>query len=86
MLRNKRNVVSRVAFLAAFGLAGQIATAVEVPVTKEVQNLIDYQCHGAKTLKQAQDNYTNMGRGYTDAHPVMVCLKKKIEELKTAGK
>lgn len=64
----------------------QVARATDVPMTREIQAIVDFQCHQAKTVKQAETNYANMGRGYTDAHPVMECLKKKIEELRAAGK
>jgi hypothetical protein len=78
--------VSHVAFMAASFLVFQGATADELPRSKEIQNLIEFQCNGAKTLKQAEANYADMARGFTDQHPVMICLKKKIEELKAAGK
>lgn len=86
MHRNKPHRNFRFASLVVLAVAGQVAMAADVPVTKEVQNLIDFQCHGATTVKQAEANYANMARGYTDQHPVLVCLKKKIEELKAAGK
>jgi hypothetical protein len=79
-------IISRVAIVAAFVSVCQGAMADELPRTKEIQNLIDFQCNAAKTLKQAEANYADMARGFTDAHPVMVCLKKKIQELKAAGK
>jgi hypothetical protein len=86
MQRSKNSIVSRVALMAAFVSVCQGATAADAPLSKDVQTLVDFQCHGVKTLKQAEANYANMGRGYTDRHPVMECLKKKIEELKAAGK
>ena len=86
MQPSKHRIVSRVAILAVLASVCTIAPAADAPVSREVQNLIDFQCHGAKTLKQAQANYADMARGYTDQHPVMICLKKKIEELKVAGK
>ncbi len=86
MQRSKRLIVSRVAIAAVIVSVCQGAMADEVPITKEIQNLIDFQCNAAKTLKQAEANYANMARGYTDQHPVIICLKKKIEELKAAGK
>lgn len=86
MHSNKRRIVSSVVAMAAAILAGQGAVADEAPMTKEVKSMVDFQCHGAKTLKQAEANYANMARDYTDQHPVMACLKKKIEELKAAGK
>ncbi len=67
-----------------FALSGRHGR--RMPRSKEIQNLLDFQCNAAKTLKQAEANYADMARGYTDAHPVMICLKKKIEELKAAGK
>lgn len=79
-------IVSRLAIMAALFAAGQAATAGDVPMTQEVKNLVEFQCHAAKTSKQAEANYADMGRGYTDAHPVMECLKKKIADLKAAGK
>lgn len=86
MQRSKQSVLLRVAMVAAFVSVFQGASADELPRSKEIQNLIEFQCNGAKTLKQAEANYADMARGYTDQHPVMVCLKKKIEELKAAGK
>jgi hypothetical protein len=82
----RNNTVSRVAIVAALFSVFQVAMADELPRSKEIQNLIDFQCNAAKTLKQAEANYADMARGFTDAHPVMICLKKKIEELKAAGK
>jgi hypothetical protein len=86
MQRSKQSVLSRVAMVAAFVSVFQVASADELPRSKEIQNLIEFQCNGAKTLKQAEANYADMARGFTDQHPVMICLKKKIEELKAAGK
>ena len=86
MQRSKHSVLSQVAVLAAFVSVFQVARADQLPRDKEIQNLIEFQCNGAKTLKQAEANYADMARGYTDQHPVMICLKKKIEELKAAGK
>jgi hypothetical protein len=83
---SKQRFVSRIAILAAIVSVCQGAFADELPRNKEIQNLIDFQCHGAKTLKQAEANYADMARGFTDQHPVMICLKKRIEELKAAGK
>jgi hypothetical protein len=84
MQRSK--LVSQIALMAASILLFQGATADELPRSKETQNLVEFQCNAAKTLKQAEANYADMARGFTDAHPVMICLKKKIEELKAAGK
>jgi hypothetical protein len=86
MQRSKPLILSRVAIVAAFVSVCQVATADQLPRSKEIQNLIEFQCNAAKTLKQAEANYADMARGYTDSHPVMECLKKKIEELKAAGK
>jgi hypothetical protein len=83
---SQRSILSRVAVIAAAFSVCHLAAADELPRSKEIQNLIDFQCNAAKTLKQAEANYADMARGYTDAHPVMICLKKKIEELKAAGK
>jgi hypothetical protein len=83
---SKQRFVSRIAILAAIVSVCQVGFADELPRNKEIQNLIDFQCHGAKTLKQAEANYADMARGFTDQHPVMICLKKRIEELKAAGK
>lgn len=86
MQRSKLSIPSCVATAAALVMFCHGAAATDVPMTREVQNLVAFQCHGAKTLKQAEANYADMARGYTDAHPVIICLKKKIEELKAAGK
>ena len=86
MQRSKNSIVSRVAIIAALVSVCTGATADPLPRSKEIQNLVEFQCHAAKTLKQAEANYADMARGFTDAHPVMECLKKKIEELKAAGK
>jgi hypothetical protein len=86
MHRNKQSMVSRVAIMAALVSVCQGATAADAPMSKEVKNLVDFQCHGVTTLKQAEANYANMARAYTDKHPVMECLTKKIEELKAARK
>lgn len=86
MQRSKQWIVSRVAIMAAVVAVCQGASAGTVPITREVQALIDFQCHQAKTLKQAEANYANMARGFTDRHPVMECLTKKIEELKVASR
>jgi hypothetical protein len=83
---SKQRSISRLAILAAIVSMCQGAIADALPRNKEIQNLIDFQCHGAKTLKQAEANYADMARGFTDQHPVMICLKKRIEELKAAGK
>jgi hypothetical protein len=85
MQRSNQRIVSRVAILAALVSMCQIAAAALSP-EKELQVLLDFQCHGAKTLKQAETNHENMGRRFTDRHPVMECLKAKIVELKAAGK
>ena len=82
----KKWKVSRVALVAALVSVCQVTLADPLPRSKEIQNLIDFQCNAAKTLKQAEANYADMARGFTDSHPVMECLKKKIEELKAAGK
>jgi hypothetical protein len=86
MQRSKNSIVSPVAIIAALVSFCTGAMADPLPRSKEIQNLLDFQCHAAKTLKQAEANYADMARGFTDSHPVMECLKKKIEELKAAGK
>lgn len=86
MQRSRGWIVSRVAIMAAIVSACQGAMADPLPRSKEIQNLLEFQCYAAKTLKQAEANYADMARGFTDSHPVMECLKKKIEELKAAGK
>jgi hypothetical protein len=86
MKLSKQSIISRVAIIAAAVSVCHLAMADELPRSKEIQNLIDFQCNAAKTLKQAEANYADMARGYTDSHPVIICLKKKIEELKAAGK
>lgn len=86
MHRSKQGMISRLVMAGALVSAFQLGHATNVPMTKEVKNLVDFQCHGATTLKQAEANYANMSRGFTDQHPVMECLKKRIEELKAAGK
>jgi len=86
MHSSKRRIVSSVVSMVAAIVACQVAAADEAPMTKEMKSMVDFQCHGAKTLKQAEANYANMARDYTDQHPVMACLKKKIEELRAAGK
>lgn len=98
MQRGKQWFVSRVAILAMAVSTCQVALPDEatladsapvadaVPMTRQIKSMVDFQCHGAKTSKQAEANYANMARDYTDQHPVLVCLKKKIEELKAAGK
>ncbi|MEO6078320.1 MAG: hypothetical protein ABIQ86_00870 [Steroidobacteraceae bacterium] len=83
---SKHRIVSRVAVVAALVSVCQAAMADPLPPSVEIKNLVEFQCHGAKTLKQAEANYADMARGFTDAHPVMECLKKKIVELKAAGK
>jgi hypothetical protein len=85
MQRSNYRIVSRVASLVAVVSVCQGAFA-GLPPEKEMKVLLDFQCHGAKTLKQAEANHATMGRRFTDAHPVMECLKSKIEELKAAGK
>jgi hypothetical protein len=86
MQRSKKSIVTRAALIAAIVSVCQGIMADPLPRSVEIQNLLDFQCHAAKTLKQAEANYANMARGFTDQHPVMECLKKKIEELKAAGK
>jgi hypothetical protein len=86
MQNSKRLIVSRIATLAAFVVLGQAAVASDAPMSKELQSMVDFQCHGATTLKQAEANYANLARGYTDQHPAMACLKQKIQALKAAGK
>lgn len=83
---SKLSIVARATFAAAAVSVCFGAIADELPRAKEIQNLIDFQCNAAKTVKQAEANLADMSRGYTDSHPVIVCLKKKIEELKAAGK
>jgi hypothetical protein len=83
---SNQRIVSRVAIMAAIFSVCQGASAADAPMSKEVKNMVDFQCHAVKTLKQAEANYADMARGYTDQHPVMECLKKKIAELKAAGK
>lgn len=85
MQLSKPSIVSRFAIVTLVAAAGS-AVAADAPMSKEVKNMVDFQCHSVTTLKQAEANYANMARAYTDAHPVMECLKKKIEELKAAGK
>ena len=87
MQRNKHWTVPIVVSLASwFRLPGEQCPTAEVPMTREVKAIVDFQCHGAKTLKKAEANHAYMARSYTDRHPVMECLNKKIEELKAAGK
>jgi hypothetical protein len=86
MQRSNTWIVSRVAIGAALVSVCVGAVADPLPRSVEIKNLIEFQCNSAKTLKQAEANYADMARGYTDSHPVMECLKKKIEELKAAGK
>jgi hypothetical protein len=92
MQHGKHWFVSRIAILATalsacpVALTDEAPMADEVPMTRQIKSIVDFQCHGAKSVKQAEANYANMARDYTDQHPVMVCLKKKIEELKAAGK
>lgn len=92
MQPGKHWFVSRIAILTMalsacpLAMADEPPMAEEIPMTRQMKSIVDFQCHGAKTLKQAEANYANMARDYTDQHPVMVCLKKKIEELKAAGK
>jgi len=85
MQSSNKRIVSRLATLAALVAVCQVAAAALSP-EKEMQVLLDFQCHGAKTLKQAEANHETMGRRFTDRHPVMECLKAKILELKAAGK
>lgn len=86
MQRNKQWNVSRVAIMAAMLSVCDGALAADAPMSKEVKAMVDFQCHAARTLTQAEANRANMARSYTDRHPVMECLNKKIEELKAAGK
>jgi len=86
MQRNNPSKLPRIAITAAFAALCQVAVADPLPQSVEIRNLVQFQCNAAKTLKQAEANYADMGRGFTDQHPVMICLKKKIEELKAAGK
>jgi hypothetical protein len=85
MQRNNKRLVSRLAILAALVSVCQVAAAALTP-EKELQALLDFQCHGVKTLKQAEENQARMGNRYTDQHPVMECLKAKVAALKAAGK
>ena len=85
MQRSKHGIVSR-AIIVALASACPMAMAADAPQPKEIQALIDFQCLAPKTLTQLEQNRANMARGYTDRHPVMECLNKKIEELRTAGK
>ncbi len=85
MQRSKPWILS-CAITAAFAAVCQCAIAADAPLSREIQAIVDFQCHQANTLKQAEANRANMARGYTDRHPVMECLNKKIEELKAAGK
>lgn len=87
MQRGKFRFVSGVAILAAVVAIGRVASAQEeVPMSKETKSMVDFQCHGAKTLQQAEANLARMSRDYTDQHPVIVCLKKKIDEMKGGAK
>lgn len=88
MQPTQKKLVSRAVLAAALAsfCHGAASSEGEIPVTKEIQNIIDFLCHGAKTSKQAEANHTRMARGYTDRHPVLICLKNKIAELKAAGK
>lgn len=87
MQRGKSRFVSSVAILAAVVAIGQVAGAQEeVPMSKEMKSMVDFQCHGAKSLQQAEANLARMSRDYTDQHPVIVCLKKKIDEMKGGAK
>jgi hypothetical protein len=85
MQRNKQWIAPIVVSLVIL-VSPQGEASAEVPMTKEVKAIVDFQCHGAKTLKKAEANHAYMARSYTDRHPVMECLNKKIEELKAAGK
>jgi hypothetical protein len=82
----KRWILSRAAIAAVLVAAGAAGTAQEVPMTKEMKAMVDFQCHGAKTLQQAEANLARMERDYTDQHPVIACLKKKIGEMKGGAK
>jgi hypothetical protein len=87
MQRGKFRFVSRVAIVAAVIAIGQVASAQEeMPMSKEMKSMVDFQCHGAKTLQQAEANLARMSRDYTDQHPVIACLKKKIDEMKGGAK
>lgn len=83
MQRNTRWIISGIATIASL-FVGSMAGAEDAPPSgaAAVNNIVEFQCHGAKTLQQAEKNYAQMGRQYTDVHPVMACLKKKIEEMK----
>jgi hypothetical protein len=86
MQSDKRWSLSRAAIVAAMIAVGPAATADEVPMTKEMKSMVDFQCHGAKTLKQAEDNLARMERDYTEQHPVVACLKRKVAEMKQGTK
>lgn len=86
MLISKSKFAARIAVAAAVVSICQGVVAADAPLSKEMQNMMEFQCNAVKTLKQAEANYADLSRGYTDQHPVVACLKKKIEELKAAGK
>jgi hypothetical protein len=86
MQRSNPWVVSLFAVAAGFVPVCQAVAGADVPMTKEIKAMVDFQCHGAKTLKKAEANHAYMARSYTDQHPVIQCLNKKIVELKAAGK
>jgi hypothetical protein len=83
---NKRWILARTAIVTACVALGTAATAEEVPMTKEMKSMVDFQCHGAKTLQQAEANLARMERDYTEQHPVVACLKKKVAEMKQGAK
>lgn len=85
---DQRWIISRAAIVAAIVAAGPVAVAGadEVPMTKEMKSMVDFQCHGAKTLQQAEANLARMERDYTEQHPVVACLKKKVAEMKQGAK
>lgn len=86
MQSGKRSILSRAAIAVAIVAISQVGAAQEVSMTKEVKAMVDFQCHGAKTLQQAEANLARMERDYTDQHPVIACLKKKIGEMKAGAK
>ena len=86
MHRSKLSIVSRAAFAAVFISLGQGAMAQDSARAKEEKALMDFQCHAAKTVQKLEANYADMARRFTDAHPVMQCMKAKMDELKAGGK
>jgi hypothetical protein len=85
MRKSRQRILARVAIVAAMVSVGQMAKADEVPMTKEIKAMVDFQCHGAKSLQQAEANLARAERDYTDQHPVVACLKKKVVELKSSA-